>query len=478
MGIFRQSRQSREDVFASIATDALTKDRRKQIRDHYLGGNFNRIFPAGSGATPALLVGREQQLKQLSALVEEVIAPPTYRSIIGVVLHGPRGTGKTAMIAVLDQVAQQSDAFLTIRTNGNTGLTSADQFTSRISRYMAPYKEETTSEKTHVKGAAKALVVEGEAGVESQISSTQKTDRAQSVEAGLESVVLRQQKPLLLLVDEAHGADPSILGKMMNAVQLLAERHPIGFVLAGTPDTLDVLHHNDCKATWFRDRAQEERFAPLPNDLSVDACRHAITETLAAAGVTIKHHDDLEAMLPRCKGSPYFLQCLGKAALTEASAHQHVADFSVGGEIDTLFEKRIQDRYKEAWADLKGQNLASCARQLGCLWRRAERHGEQIDDIMVEHAIHSGLDHPLSPHKSIPSFEDTERHFKHLGLLWSISGHEDGPWSLGLPSFFDYAEAQFHASRHTQHADVLSHLESDMNDLFKRLGWDGHPQGG
>ncbi len=177
MGIFRQSRQSREDVFASIATDALTKDRRKQIRDHYLGGNFNRIFPAGSGATPALLVGREQQLKQLSALVEEVIAPPTYRSIIGVVLHGPRGTGKTAMIAVLDQVAQQSDAFLTIRTNGNTGLTSMDDFLSRIAQYMQPHKEEKTSEKTHVKGAAKALVVEGEAGVESQISSTQKTDR-------------------------------------------------------------------------------------------------------------------------------------------------------------------------------------------------------------------------------------------------------------------------------------------------------------
>ncbi len=264
----------------------------------------------------------------------------------------------------------------------------------------------------------------------------------------------------------------------MNAVQLLAERHPIGFVLAGTPDTLDVLRHNDCKATWFHDRAQEERFAPLPNDLSVDVCCHAITETLAAAGVAIKYRGDLEAMLPRCKGSPYFLQSLGQAALAEASAHQDVADFAAGGEIDQLFEKDIQDRYSTTWVDLEGRNLAGCARQLGCLWRWAEAAGAEVKSALIKHAIRSGLSQAPYQEEAVPSFEEAQSHMKHLGLLWPVIGYAEKEWSLGLPSFFDYVETQFQDPSNFQHRQALPRLEADMNDLFKRLGWDGPPQGG
>ncbi len=464
------SQGSAHEVFAGIATEILTKDQRKKIRNHYLAGEFDQVFPAGSGAVPTLLVGREQQLNQLSALVKQVSTPSAKRSIHGVLLHGPRGTGKTALIAALERGAQEHGGYCVIRADGNTALKSTDRFTSCAAPYMTPILEDTKSRKSHNAVAGKALVIEGKAGIESQISSTSKARSVEGVHSALMSVLRHQQKPVLLLIDEAHTAEPSVLGEMMNAMQTLGETHPIGFVLAGTPDTFDVLRDDKSESTWFRDRLQKERFAPLPNDLPIDTCRNAMVETLAAAGVSIKENSDLEAMLPRCKGSPYFLQALGQAALQAAQQHQDVADFSIGGEIDQSFEQRIQDRYKEMWTDLQGRNLTSCARQLGCLWRSAESHGKQIDDRLVASAIRSGLDHPLSPYKSVPSFEYAEHHLKHLGLLWSISGNEDGPWSLGLPSFFDFAEARLHASQHPQDIDVLSHLESDMHNMLDRLG--------
>ncbi len=184
----------------------------------------------------------------------------------------------------------------------------------------------------------------------------------------------------------------------------------------------------------------------------------------------------LEAMLPLCKGSPYFLQVLGQSALKAASQSNGIADFAVGGEIDLRFEERVQERYKEVWANLDGQNLSGCARQLGHLWRQMEKVGQQVDLTLIKMAIRSGLAHAPQQEEAVPSFEEAQTHFKHLGLLWSMTGYDEGPWSLGLPSFFDYVESKFHEPRKVVHHDVLPNLEADMDALFQRTGWGAEPQ--
>ena len=47
--------------------------------------------------------------------------------------------------------------------------------------------------------------------------------------------------PVLFSLDEAHEADPMVLGRFLNAVQLAGDLRPVGAILAGTPGLLDTL---------------------------------------------------------------------------------------------------------------------------------------------------------------------------------------------------------------------------------------------
>ena len=57
-----------------------------------------------------------------------------------------------------------------------------------------------------------------------------------------------------------------------------------------------------------------------------------------------------------------------------------------------------------------------------------------------------------------------------------MTGYDEGPWSLGLPSLFDYVESKFHEPRKVVHHDVLPNLEADMDALFQRTSWGAEPQ--
>ncbi len=248
---------------------------------------------------------------------------------------------------------------------------------------------------------------------------------------------------------------------------------PIVVVLAGTPDLLDVLWDPNCRASWFLDRATDAgRLAPVPNDLSPGDCTLALSAPLAAAGLGF-NSDLLHKAVEACKGSPSFTQVLGLAALKSAAGGNGFADFSPDGDILAEFNAKAQARYRTAWADLDRHGLTGCARQLGALWRSRGAAGTdgRITKPLVDRAIGSGLDH--APDGTVPktpmTAHEAQAHFKHLGLLWSVTGHAEGPWSLGLPSFFDHAEAVFHDRDFPAHHAALPALEADMESLLQPL---------
>ncbi len=439
---------------------SLTAEKCRAIRDAYSDDDFDEVFPAGSAVVPALFVGRKAQLEKISSLVRGV---QRGGGLLGAVIHGPRGTGKTALLSALRQAIGADDAMV-IGMTGNGALRSDETLISRLSRFMSPLEETSSSHR----GGTKLGV-----SYHYETSTTHKERiYERDIQSSIESVVDNfPGKPVFLLVDEAHGADPMVLGNLMNSVQAITTggQGRIGFVLAGTPDTLDVLSDTRCRASWFLDRAQDERLIPVPNDLSVEDCEQAIQAILKAANVTVQGND-LRNMLARCKGSPYFFQVLGQSALASASRHGDIAVFEVGGEIDRRFEKVIGDRYRMMWRNLNDKNLSACARQMGCLWRRMEEVGDEMSYDLIRDALESGLKHPSSK-KSVLSLDEAEIHFKHLGLLWSTSGDDEGPWSLGLPSFFDHVEHQFESSRQRALQATLPKLQADMETLFDQVGW-------
>ena len=58
---------------------------------------------------------------------------------------------------------------------------------------------------------------------------------------GLSDWLGQDRYPVLFSLDEAHEADPVVLGRFLNAVQLAGQQRPVGAVLAGTPGLQDTL---------------------------------------------------------------------------------------------------------------------------------------------------------------------------------------------------------------------------------------------
>jgi len=462
------------DVFGHVATQELTRKDRARIRKLYREGRFDLVFPAGSAAQPALLVGRAPQMAQLSALANELFDPPDApRSKFGVVLHGPRGTGKTALLDAFAKGVANADA-KAIRMSGNNALESRESLIATLARRLPPMPERSETVTEAGSGGVNVGVAKGAATVSVERRTTTAGGRATF--GNVEDVLrgLAGDAPVLLTVDEAHAADPLAVGSLLNAVQLVAggaNALPVVVVLAGTPDLLDVLGDPKCEASWFLDRAADaRRLAPVPNDLCPDDCAIALTEPLVAAGVGFDS-GLLRQAAEACKGSPSFTQVLGLAALTSAARNRDFADFSPDGEILAELSANAEARYRTAWVDLDRQGLTGCARQLGALWRSrgTEGTGGKITKPLVDRAIGSGLHH--APEGTVPKApmdaHEAQAHFKHLGLLWSVTGHAEGPWSLGLPSFFDHAEAVFHDPDFPAHHAALPALETDMKNLLK-----------
>lgn len=466
------------DVFGHVATRQLTRKDRARIRRLYRAGRFDLVFPAGSAAQPALLVGRTPQMAQLSALANELFDPPDVpRSKFGVVLHGPRGTGKTALLdAFAKGVARAKSRIIQLT---GAALSSPERFIHSLMMSLPPAPEHSTGTRSvdEVKGGAGVLGGRMRREVESHTHTHGERPEKAAIEAAIRHLANSDQSApasLALTFDEAHQADPAALGELLNAVQSLAggaNALPVALVLAGTPDLLDVLGDPDCEASWFLDRAADaNRLAPVPNDLSPGDCALALAEPLAAAGVGFDS-SLLRQAAEACKGSPSFTQVLGLAALTSAARNRDFADFSPDGEILAELSANAEARYRTAWADLDRQGLTGCARQLGALWRSKGTEGTygKITKPLVDRAIGSGLDH--APEGTAPKApmdaHGAQGHFKHLGLLWSVTGHAEGPWSLGLPSFFDHAEAVFHDPDFPAHHAALPALETDMKNLLR-----------
>ena len=186
-------------------------------------------FQPGAGRLPGYMGRRPAIERPLLNIVDRLRAGQQGSRLA--YLYGPRGNGKTVLLRWLADQAKQKGGELSIAQVRllPEHLASSEMLVQRI-----------RSAVRQTPGILDNLTVNLEAcipGVSFKVGSQTRCDPM----LGLSDWLDQDRYPVLFSLDEAHEADPLVLGRFLNAVQLAGQHRPVAAILAGTPGLLDTL---------------------------------------------------------------------------------------------------------------------------------------------------------------------------------------------------------------------------------------------
>ena len=364
-------------------------------------------FQPGPGQLPPYLAGREKEqalFRGWGASVAQGVPPPS-----PVILHGPRGNGKTALLAWMQQ---HFDAVPGVDV---VEMTSAEIETpAQLAEQLLPSARLGAL-------APKEL---------SLVGLTWRPGDDRPPLTARQTLTLRASKrPLILLLDEAHSLDRVVGRALLHAGQQVGRRYPFFLVLAGTPDLEDRLSEMEAS---FWSRAKRIRL----NRLGPAAAAAAIERPLHEDGMAIEAAA-LERIVSESHGYPFFLQLWGQLSW-DCAAPRGRRTITVH-DVETAtpeFEETRGDYYRQRYNEFTRRRLAPVARAVAETFAgvSALSHDE------VEDAIRGALN-PVGDGDAV--FEALTV-MKHLGFLW-----QPGPtpaWEPGIPSLMDYMREHSRAS--------------------------------
>ena len=360
-------------------------------------------FRPGPGGPPPYLAGREAEqalFRNLIADLADGLAPASE-----VILWGPRGNGKTALLCWLEDEAAKMRRLDVLWVTPS----AIPEVSELIGRILPWWKRLTPT----------AL---GDYGFSVRFGGVPG--------AALDRVLERRarRRPLLLLVDEAHTLEGEVGRALLNASQRVGRRFPFLLVLAGTPD-LETRLGSLNASFWGRARQ-------LPvNRLDDEAAAAAIRKPMEADGVAIP--DDLLARIIRdSHGYPYFLQLLGEALWQRVTrgggSGAQVVDEADLAAAEVRFEEQKAIYYRQRHSELKERHALAPAVAV------AEAFGGsmRLSDRDLEEAVRrgpGGAEASLDPGAA-------QRELRHLGVIWQPGFGLD--WEPGIPSFMEFVREQ------------------------------------
>lgn len=362
-------------------------------------------FRPGVGVPPPVLAGREAEQAMFRRTVQglSVRVPPPADAV----LYGPRGNGKTSLLAWLASEAKTVrgvDALCLDPSEIPDTATLAARLTRRRFRWPFAPVEATVR------------------GVTSQRSPD---EGPRLLGETLERRVRR--RGLILLFDEAHTLPPEV-GRSLLTVSQRVRLHGLRFllVLAGTPDLHDRLAETDA-TFWNRSEIH-----PIGR-LDTDAGAQAIREPLAADGITIAD-DALDRVLADCHGYPFFLQLWGDALWKRADAARRGGDEAPAVTVEAVdlaapeFERRKRLYYLDRYREMEKVELLGVAASVA----EAFAGSPKVSSAQLRAAIAAGLGEDSDPAR----IESAETTLRQTGFVWRGGG--DTRWEPGIPSLMDY----------------------------------------
>lgn len=363
-------------------------------------------FRSGGGRTPPCLAGREREqswFRETLGALERREPPPA----AGVILYGPQGNGKTALLAWLQREAASRRKVESLRLSASDFRTSAElaDLVHRPPWWQRFAPEELTAY-----------------GVGWKASRA----RASSLREALAARASR--RPFALLVDSAHRLDRKTGHELLHASRQIGTEVPFLLVLAGAPDLPGHLE------TMVADSST--RFERWPIGLlAPDAAAEALCRPLETAGFSVAE-DALSRLVRATDGHPYLIQLCGRAVWRRArearpdDAPTVTPVRTEEAEID--FEREKNAHYWTRLRDLEDRDLAAVGKAVATAFQGRNRLG----DDEVEAAILDGLTRTSAP-GGAPAAEGA---LERLGILWRQRGKRD--WEPGIPSLLDYIASE------------------------------------
>ena len=322
------------------------------------------------------------------------------------VLYGPRGNGKTVLLRWLGEQAN--------RENEDVPIAYVRLLPGHLDSSEGLCRQVVNALKG-TRGLLDHVSVDVETGIPGLFKVRFGNTEGEDPVLGLSDWLVKDRHPVLFAVDESHEADPTTLGRLLNAVQLAGEHRPVAAVLAGTPGLQDTLRSSRAS---FWDRGQNLAVGLLSEDEAQNALRLPFLENHRSV-------DDgaIAALAREADDYPYFLQLYGKAAwdvMKESGTHR-----------------------------LRCEHVPQVIRATNASRRRY--YGTRYDEIMKADALGLARDVALAFRDS--SFPMTNDGIKRLldrhpgnpaemrallnakGFIWR---DDDDHWTPGSPSLMDY----------------------------------------
>lgn len=238
-----------------------------------------------------------------------------------------------------------------------------------------------------------------------------------------------RQRPLIVLLDEAHTLDPEVGQALLNASQSAAAQAPFLLVLAGTPGLAPQL--NAMSATFW-DRAEQVGIGLLDQA----AAAEALTRPFEAEVPPVTFEAAaLARAIEASQCYPYFLQLIGAALWDVVTPNGLGAiDSEVVSQAAAAFGERRATYCHHRYDELERARLLDVASAIA----RACRGRHQMTQAEVDGVIAAARPKSGATENGDEAFRIRD-HLAAVGYIWTAPG-EGHVWRPGIPSLMGYIE--------------------------------------
>ena len=371
-------------------------------------------FTPGFGMEPPYLAGRETEQTILTRLLHRTTDLGKGESIV---MHGPRGTGKTVLLNWLKAECSKVGA-LAIPATPSTGLGSVED----LPRLLLP---------------ASRLPDEVSVGLEGVLSMTwNNPDTGVAGRLGDHLVAACRKTPRVLLLDEAHTLQPDVCRELLNVSQTVLIEAPFLLVLAGTPGLQPFLMS---VGATFVERSQKLGIGRLDERGAAEA----ISVPLQQDGISIEK-DALSSVVADAQRYPYFLQLWG-SALWDAAA-ERAADRLTNVDVEQAMPEIAavrEDFYKSRYnLLLEDEPLLAAAYAVAGAFRGESRLASDEIPEIIERCLPDTLTDRADRKKAARRLS---QELNRIDFVWEPTAVAEV--EPGIPSFMAYVQSRVEKSR-------------------------------